>query len=133
MNQLIYLAIPYSTNKTLGFRVANRISAQYFRCGYAVFSPISHCHTIAEMFDLPTDFEFWENYNQLMISKCDALHVIKLTGFETSIGVQAAIKIAQELGLPILYLDPNKGPIPCEEIKNKTKKHLEILALYYGV
>jgi hypothetical protein len=68
-----------------------------------VFSPIVHCHEIADRFGLPGDFSFWKDYNERMLSVCDALCVLMLDGWSVSPGVNAEIIFAQSLDKPIIY------------------------------
>lgn len=106
--ELIYLACPYSHPepkiKEKRFLDVNRVAATLMKDGYYVFSPISHTHPIAA-FGLPEHWEFWKGYDEAMIKNCKAVLVVKMDGWETSTGVQAEIKIAKELGIPVGYLD----------------------------
>ena len=72
--------------------------------GVYVFSPISHTHPIAEAGSLPTGWEFWEAYDNIMLSRCTKLIVLMLDGWKESKGVAAEIKIAEKLGIPIVYI-----------------------------
>lgn len=58
----------------------------------------------------PGGWEFWEAYDRDMISRCDEVAVLRLSGWENSTGVRAEIAIAEELGLPVRYLDPEAVP-----------------------
>lgn len=104
---LIYLAAPYRHNNpaVVEWRVEqiNRKCAELMAAGHLVFSPISHSHPIAMQGNLPKNWAFWENYDRVMLSKCDELLVLKLPGWETSEGVQAEIRIAEGLGLTISF------------------------------
>jgi hypothetical protein len=75
------------------------------RHGQQVFSPIAHTHPIAQ-FDLPKGWEFWEEFDRWYISRCDEVVVLMLRGWRESKGVQAEIKIAEELGKPVSYIEP---------------------------
>lgn len=105
---LIYLSAPYShKDPKIMDRRAKQIDiiAGYFmNNGYMIFSPISHCHRITKIAKLPTDFEFWKSYNREMLLRCDRIYVLQLEGWEESIGVKGEIKIAEETGIPIIYL-----------------------------
>lgn len=110
--ELIYLAAPYSDPDELvreqRFNMINRAAAKLMVEGKYVFSPISHTHPIKKAGDLPGGWDFWAGYDKRMISCCDKLMVLMLTGWETSIGVQAEIKIAAEMGITIHYMMPVK-------------------------
>lgn len=104
----IYLACPYSherlTTRIDRFYEANDYAAQLMKQGHIVFSPISHSHPIAIQCDLPGDFGFWEEFDRSFIEWCDQLFVVRLDGWKESIGVQAEIKIAKELGKKVMYI-----------------------------
>ena len=108
----IYLAVPYSdpdpavresrfnaVNRAAGFLMASRIY---------VFSPISHTHPIALACDLPKDWEFWQAYGRAMLRACGKLSVLMQDGWQDSVGVQAEIAIAREMGLPVEFIEHNQ-------------------------
>lgn len=76
------------------------------RKGIHVFSPISHTHPIAmdSDFPLPTDWEYWKNYDFAVLRCCKKLVVLQLEGWEKSKGVTGEIELAKQLGIIIEYL-----------------------------
>jgi hypothetical protein len=104
MSQLLYLAAPYShrqlTVRERRFQRINACAAEFMRAGVHVFSPISHTHPIAMAGELPTGWEFWKDYDRMMIKACSALCVLELPGYETSSGVAAEVIIARKLRIP---------------------------------
>ena len=74
--------------------------------GHFIYSPIVHFHPIACLHDLPRDIDFWWNISEDMIRKADAFWVLKLTGWDNSIGVMRETVLATDLGLPIRYIEP---------------------------
>ncbi len=108
MNKLTYLAAPYSHPdpqvREQRFRTVCQVTAVMFREGKIVFSPITHSHPLVEH-GMPTSWEYWQTVDRLYLSRCDELVVLKLRGWEQSVGVQAEIEIARELGKPVRYLD----------------------------
>jgi len=110
MNELEYLAIPYSDNNrwVMEFRaaVSDYIFAELSNEGRIVYAPISACHNISSKYILPNTFEFWEKVCLTFVSLAYKLIVVKLPGWESSIGVIAELKLAKQLGLEIEYLDP---------------------------
>ena len=106
---LAYLAIPYSHPDPLireeRFRAVNRVAARLMAGGMHVFSPISHTHPIAVEGDLPRGWEYWEAYDRVMLKACQKLIVLKLDGWDKSVGVAGEIAIAQELGIEVEYLE----------------------------
>lgn len=106
---LVYLATPYShpdrAIRVQRFEKVNVVAGKLMREGLHIFSPISHTHPIAEASDLPLGFDFWQKYDTAILSTCCKLIVLKLDGWEQSVGVAAEIAIAKNLGLPIEYID----------------------------
>jgi hypothetical protein len=104
----IYLAVPYSDPnplvKATRFEMVNEVAAKLMGDGKYVFSPISHTHPIALAGDLPGEWQFWEGYDRRILSFCTKIVVLKLDGWENSKGVNAEIKIGQELGIPVEYV-----------------------------
>lgn len=106
---IVYLANPYShpdpevmENR---YREAVRFTAGFTACGYIVFSPIVHSHPLAMNHQMATDWEFWKRIDSKFISVCSEVWVVKMDGWEKSRGVQAEIQIANELGIPVKYID----------------------------
>jgi len=111
---MIYLASPYShpdpTVREQRFRAACRAAAALLRAGQPVFSPIAYSHWTAEH-GLPCTWSFWEPLDRWFLERCDEVVVLMLDGWETSVGVQAEIRIARELGKPVRYLAPELPPV----------------------
>jgi nucleoside 2-deoxyribosyltransferase len=106
---MIYLASPYSHRdvhvREWRFQQACRAAAALLRAGLTVFSPIAHSHPIAQH-GMPMSWEFWSRMDREYLSRCDVLAVLTLPGWRESVGVQAEIALAQELGLPVVYVEP---------------------------
>ena len=107
---MIYLASVYShpdpTVREARFQAACCAAAELIRAGHTVFSPVAHSHPLTA-FGLPTDWQFWERQDRELLECCDELVVLTLNGWWESRGVQAEIRIAQELGKPVRYLAPS--------------------------
>ena len=111
MKKLTYLAVPY-THKEHHMMVArhlivNIVAAQLMAQGLYIYSPISHTHPIAEAScgKLPRGWDFWQGYDRAILTNCEKLIVLRLPGWDTSTGVQAEIKLATEMGIPVEYID----------------------------
>jgi hypothetical protein len=106
---VIYLASPYShpdpAVRQERFREACSVAAKMIQAGKVVFSVVTHCHPLVEH-GLPTDWEFWDRFERVYLERCDEMVVLMLDGWETSVGVQAEVAIARELGLPVSFLAP---------------------------
>ena len=119
---MIYLASPYTYEhedrervdliQRLRFETINRVAAILMLDGVRLFSPISHCHPIALVGDLPVSWAYWEEYDREMLSICEGLIVLMLPGWQESTGVQNEIKISRELGIPVQYIDPIVFGVP---------------------
>ena len=101
----IYLASPYTNNPEENFKLAESYVAQQLKNGVCIFSPIVHCHEIAQKHDLPHDFNFWQNYNFNMLFNADELWILKIPGWENSVGVQEEIKFAEKHKLKVKYIE----------------------------
>ena len=107
---MIYLASPYShpEQKIMQRRYHQvmRATSILLKGGVYVYSPIVHCHVMANMHNLPTDFEFWKGYNEHMIGCSESLYVFCLDGWDFSKGVAGEMAFAKERELPIVFLTP---------------------------
>lgn len=83
-------------------------AAMMMERGLFVFSPIAHTHPIITAGSVTQlaqfGWEFWAAYNELLISRCDELHVLMLDGWRESVGVTAEIAIAERLNKPVKYI-----------------------------
>jgi len=100
----IYLAIPYTFNSELSYKIANEVAAKLMGEGNVVFSPISHSHVIADYMDesLRYSQEFWMAQDLPFIAWCDKIVCIVIGEFgyeliENSKGVQRELKEANQL------------------------------------
>lgn len=106
---LIYLACPYSHDdravRLARFEAVNRVASALMREGLHIFSPISHTHPIAESGGLPCGWDYWAAYDRAVLSVSNKLIVLKLDGWQQSIGVNAEMQIANEMNIPIEYME----------------------------
>ena len=105
---MIYLASPYSHPEAevrqRRFDAACRAAAALICQGQTVFSPIAHSHNIC-CYGAPSDWRFWQRHDLTFLAMCDEVVVLKLDGWEQSVGVQAEIAAARTLGKPVTFLD----------------------------
>lgn len=110
MSKLTYLACPYSHRFSWvmqeRFEAVNKAAAKLMHSGEYVFSPISHTHPIALAGDMPRGWEYWEPYDRTILAACGKVIVLRLQGWTESKGVAGEIAIAEEMGIPIEYIDP---------------------------
>lgn len=106
---MIYLACPYSHKdpevRRQRFESANAVAAKLMQGGRHVFSPISHTHPIAVAGDLPKGWDYWEQYDRIFLGIAKEFWVIRIDGWRESVGVQAEMRIASELRLPVVFCD----------------------------
>ena len=111
-DELCYLCSPYSSPdpavRELRYRQAVQATAYLIRRGLAVFSPIIHSHPVADLGgDLAGDWSFWRRQDELFMDAClGGIVVLKLPGWESSVGVQAEIAYMRAKRRPVEYLDP---------------------------
>ena len=106
---MIYLACPYShysgTVRNNRFLSATHAAVYLMEVHKeAVFSPITHSHPMNEL-GISGDFATWIEMDLSILSLCSKLVVLKLDGWEKSIGVATEILEAQRLSISIEYLD----------------------------
>ena len=106
---MIYLASPYSSKNTsvqkARFQDVARVASFFMKQNYQIFSPIAHTHPIAE-YGLPRGWEFWAEFDEWFISRCNEIWVLMLEGWKESTGVNAEIKLAEKFNKKIRYVDP---------------------------
>ncbi len=117
---MIYLAIPYSHPdkevRERRFRIANRVAAKLIKQGKTVFSPISHSHPINEC---GTDFgwKYWKPFDIAMLSMCNKIIVIDISGWDTSEGVACELEFARRNGISIEHITPTPEDLMEEDYR----------------
>ena len=123
--KLIYLASPYllRENKPEGYnhmawkdhcftiqyeryQKAIDATAYLMKKGLCVYSPIVATHPVAVKHTLPLGSEYWLQFDEIILNKCDEIVVLKLPGWEESPGVKREIEVMIALGKEVTYLDP---------------------------
>jgi uncharacterized protein DUF1937 len=106
---LIYLATPYNHPdpevRAQRFNTACLIASHLMRMGIHLFCPIAHTHPISLAGRLPSGWEYWKEYDHVMLRSCSELWVVKMDGWDMSEGIKGEIEIATELGLQIRYVE----------------------------
>lgn len=112
MKSKIYLASPYTHDspeiRASRVNFASRIAASLME-DYAVFSPITHGHHIADY--LPTKLaashQFWMEQCFPLLEACDMLLVLPQKGWIVSRGVEEELNFAYSRKIPtLLYESP---------------------------
>lgn len=108
---VLYLASPYSHPTTaierLRYLAVGESVTQLLADGTFVYSPIIHCYWLAMLHDLPTDIDFWREYDEAMISLLPRFGILKLPGWSTSIGIAHERLFALDLGREIETFTPS--------------------------
>lgn len=116
-NGIVFLSMPYSSKletederilekqerfekslKLLSYLQLNRIH---------VVSPITQGHPVVIKYEVPSDWEYWEEYCHKFISISDCVLIFAIDGYDVSTGVAGEIKYAKEIGKPIYIIDEN--------------------------
>jgi len=108
MNQKVYyLASPYSHKDPdvveNRYQQVEEAAAILSMRGFTLIEPIASSHHKAKKYQLPTDYEFWNNKCKSLINISHGLIVLTIDGWSESIGVTDEIKYAESRGLPILF------------------------------
>lgn len=105
---LVYLASPYNhTDPDIREKRFDEVcyyASVLMRQGVKLFCPIAHTHPIAEIGGLPKGWDYWQDYDQLMLAACSELWVAPIDGWNKSVGVAGEIEIAKEKNLPIRFI-----------------------------
>lgn len=109
---LCYLASPYTHElKSVmheRFLAAAKATADLIAQGHLVFSPILHGVPLVEYADLGHLWADWENINREWITRCDGVWVLKITGWDNSVGVRAEVEFALSIRKPLKIVVPTK-------------------------
>lgn len=103
-----YLASPYShpLKAKMRERYLQTEDALHLLLGHEIwtYSPIVHCHNMAERLELPRDAKFWQRYNETMLASSCGMIVLQLQDWEHSLGVAMEMNLASKFPLPIFFL-----------------------------
>lgn len=104
----IYMASPYTHPEPfvmeLRYIHAAKVLAYKLKRREWTYSPIIHCHELAKTYGLPKDAQFWREYDFAMLSRAKRLEVLRLEGWETSVGIVDEIEEARRINLEVIYL-----------------------------
>ena len=130
--EILYLAIPYihEDQLVMDFRadVSDIIAADLAKQGNNVFAPISSWHHISKKYNLPGDWSYWKDFDEVFMQKSKKLSIVTLYGWKKSTGVNAEIKLAKKHALKINLIDPT----PYVNELKKEKKYKGYIYEIYG-
>lgn len=107
----IYLSSPYSHHdaevREARFVAACRAAAKLIQEGLVIYSPIAHSHPI-EVHGMKQieSSAFWKRQDVPMLRHASELLVLRLPGWEDSAGIKWEVEMANDLYLPVSYMDP---------------------------
>lgn len=81
--------------------LAEYVTAEMMKQGLFVFSPIAHCHNLAERYGMPGDIDYWRGYDEHLISVSGALVVLMIPGWTESRGLAHEVAFAESMEKPI--------------------------------
>lgn len=107
--KLVYLAVPYTHYdedvRHERFRLVTEVSGILAALRVSNLSPITQSHVQSMFVEIGTTWEVWKLIDTIFLNNCDELWVLTLPGWQESVGVQAEIKIAKRLKLPVRFID----------------------------
>ena len=121
---IIYLGSPYTDPspeiRAARAEMASRAAAYLMQQGFAVFSPITHGHAIAE--HLPSELlhshEFWMAQCLPFLDRSHALVILPFPGWGRSRGLAFERRRAEDLNIPELFMPLNFPESFLEQLKS---------------
>jgi len=103
-----YLATPYAKYHegiNAAFEAASRVAARLIADDVAVFCPIAHAHPISAYGNLSyTSHELWLPLDKRMMHGAHGLIVVRMPGWDESVGVRWEIEEFSKAYKPIMHL-----------------------------
>jgi len=114
----VYLAGPYTATgfykqltESTRYYLLTKYAAQIMAAELLVYSPITHSHPMTLHEALPGTWEYWERMDQIMMTVCKEIWVIKLEGWEESNGLKHELKLAGDWSVPVVFIDPTREAV----------------------
>lgn len=112
---LHYIAGPYTAKMEDGsedharvnerMRITCLCDAELMKLGFKTCSPM-YKHLIRHYAkETPGDWQYWGEYSRAMLILCEHVIVLKIEGWQESIGLQAEIDFAKEHNIPISIVE----------------------------
>jgi hypothetical protein len=109
MDGFYYLGSPYTKYKAgihAAFLAVCSEAARLVSAGVIIYSPIAHTHPIAIHGNIdPLDLNIWLPVERPLMDAACGLIVLKMDGWEESVGLKYEIDLFQQAGKPIIYMD----------------------------
>lgn len=102
----IYLGSPYSLmpDRNRAARAVGIAAARLMARGIVVYSPIAHGHYVSRCGKLGDGWDFWKRQCQPFIDAAAAMIVLKLDGWDISVGLDYEVREFHKVGKPIVFL-----------------------------
>lgn len=115
---VVYVACPYAHPKPdhmeLRAKIATRYASAVWSTGVAAFSPLTHCHAMANLdssFKIVRQLrrELIMEFDLSILQACDQMHVLKLPGWRESAGVKEEIEFAKgRPSIEVVFVEPSQ-------------------------
>lgn len=107
---LAFLSTPYTSywaGLDCAARDAQRAAAALIQRGTSTYCPVAHGHAVAKSGRMdPTDAQTWMANDRPIFDMATWIVVVKMKGWDHSIGVGEEIARAQTAGKPVIYVEP---------------------------
>lgn len=112
MRDVIFLSAPYSHPDPAVVEERVKLvaiaAAHIERSGQGhIIAPILPNHLMVKHGNVPKETAWWSSQFLTLLSRCDELWVLKLEGWDKSVGVTQEIEHAAKNHIPIRYLEPS--------------------------
>lgn len=108
---MIYIASPYShpidAVRIQRYKQVREFTDRLIKLGFVAFSPIAYCHPIAERIGHATDAKTWFRFNMSMLRRAEAMYVLRLQGWEQSVGLQQELTMCRALDIVVVHYRAN--------------------------
>lgn len=133
MSKIVYFACPYShkDKEVVKERVekATKVVAKLVSEGNVVISPIIYGDLLLKHHEMPDDWQFWKNFCETFLSKCDKMIVYMLPEWNHSTGVLAEIDLARKLGIRSTFYQYNMK-LDFQEINHNYITRLVVFSIF---
>lgn len=65
------------------------------------FSPILYCHPMAKVHKLPTDADYWWDFNRTIIDRSEGVYLLKMEGWELSYGIKKELEYCKRQSIHV--------------------------------
>lgn len=107
--KLYYLGAPFShadaNVRTERLQRVNQYAARLLQEGYCIYSPMTHHAGLMNAGLMPESFTQWERSDGEIFRRCDGLIVLRLLGWEQSVGLGKEMQWAEKYGKEIIFHD----------------------------